>query len=128
MHPYVAGLSHGAHLPPSTRLLSSSIDFRDKNSKIIDNDIVFDNQDCMTNVQPLIDKHFPLGRFPTQADKQVIEERQLGHKVNRMIVVSKNTCKHGFAQAFIQKPIKNQQVHSGMVTADLIIIYRLYSL
>jgi len=101
-------------------LSNATIDFRDNCVEERGNDMKTATADGQDAMKPLIDKHFPFGRFPTQTDKEIIEGRQLGHKINRMVVVSKSPCKHGYPQAFIQKAVTNQQVHSGMVTTHAI--------
>lgn len=57
---------------------------------------------------------FPLSAYPTDEDRQVIEERQVNRAAVALFGVENARCKHGFPQAYVQYPVGGG-VSSGMI-------------
>lgn len=74
------------------------------------------NRGSQELTQHVIDKHLPKASYPSLGDIQVIEQRQLGHKVTNIFAVTKTKCQYGFPQAYVQLPIGHNNLYSsGMI-------------
>lgn len=75
-----------------------------------------EDPELVSRATKIIDSHLSGSTLPSHTDLRCIEERQVCNPVTNLFAVTKEKCKYGFPQAFVQLPVGfKDQMNSGML-------------